>query len=58
MDLDGIMLSEVSQRKTNTVWFPLYVESKKNKKERKKRKGKERKGKKKEERKEKTDTDG
>ena len=27
--LDGIMLSETSQRKTNTVWYHLYVESKK-----------------------------
>ena len=25
----GIWLSEVSQRKTNTVWYHLYVESKK-----------------------------
>ena len=29
MDLEGIMLSEISQRKTNTVWSHLYVESKK-----------------------------
>ena len=29
MDLEGIMLSEMSQRKTNTVWSHLYVESKK-----------------------------
>ena len=29
MDLEGIMLSEISQRKTNTVWYHLYVESKK-----------------------------
>ena len=29
MDLEGIMLSEISQRKTNTVWYNLYVESKK-----------------------------
>ena len=29
MDLEGIMLSEVTQRKTNTVWYHLYVESKK-----------------------------
>ena len=28
MDLEDIMLSEVSQRKTNTVYFHLYVESK------------------------------
>ena len=29
MDLEGIMLSEISQRKTNAVWYQLYVESKK-----------------------------
>ena len=29
MDLEGIMLSEVSQTKTNNVCFHLYVESKK-----------------------------
>ena len=29
MDLEGIMLSEVRQRKTNTVCFHLHVESKK-----------------------------
>ena len=29
MDLEGIMLSEISQRKINTVHFHLYVESKK-----------------------------
>ena len=28
IDLGGIMLSEISQRKTNTIWFHLYVESK------------------------------
>ena len=28
----GIMLSEISQTKTNTVWYHLYVESKKYKK--------------------------
>ena len=28
MDLVGIMLSEISQRKTNIVWYHLYVESK------------------------------
>ena len=28
MDMEGIMLSEVRQRKTNTVCFYLYVESK------------------------------
>ena len=31
MDLENIMLSEISQRKTNTIWFHLYVESKKTK---------------------------
>ena len=29
MDLEGIMLSEISQTKINTVWFYLDVESKK-----------------------------
>ena len=29
MDLEGIMLSEVSQRKSNSLWYHLYVESKK-----------------------------
>ena len=28
MDLEGIMLCEIRQRKTNTVWYNLYVESK------------------------------
>ena len=28
MDVEGIMLSEISQRKTNIVCFHLYVESK------------------------------
>ena len=28
MDLESIMLSEISQRKTDTVCFHLYVESK------------------------------
>ena len=28
MDLEDIMLSEVTQRKTNIVWYHLYVESK------------------------------
>ena len=28
MDLEEIMLSEISQRKTNNVWSLLYVESK------------------------------
>ena len=27
MDLKGIMLSEISQRKTNTEWSHLYVKS-------------------------------
>ena len=31
MDLEGIMLSGISQRKTNTIWYHLYVESKKTK---------------------------
>ena len=30
MDLEGIMLSEISQRKTNTVRFHLYVQLKTN----------------------------
>ena len=29
MDLEGIVLSEISQRKPNTVWYHLYVEAKK-----------------------------
>ena len=29
IDLNGIMLGEISQRETNTIWFHLYVESKK-----------------------------
>ena len=29
LDLEGIMLSEINQRKTNTVWSHLYMESKK-----------------------------
>ena len=29
MDLEGIMLSEISQMKTNTVCYHLYVENKK-----------------------------
>ena len=28
VDLEGVMLSEISQRKTNTIWFHLNVESK------------------------------
>ena len=31
MDLENIMLSEISQRKTNTVCYHFDVESKKNK---------------------------
>ena len=31
VDIEGIMLSAISQRKTNTVWFYLYVKSKKKK---------------------------
>ena len=31
MDLEGIILSEISQTKTNTRLFHLYVESKKQK---------------------------
>ena len=31
MEIEGIMLSETSERKTNTVWSHLYVESKQNK---------------------------
>ena len=31
MEFEGITLSEISQRKTNTVWYYLYVESKRNK---------------------------
>ena len=29
MDLEGVMLSDMSDRKTNTVCYHLYVESKK-----------------------------
>ena len=28
MDLEIVILSEVTQRKTNTTWYHLYVESK------------------------------
>ena len=38
MELEGIMLSEISQRKTNTIQFHSYVESKKNKRINKKQK--------------------
>ena len=30
-DFEGIMLSEISQTKTNTVWYHLHVELKKEK---------------------------
>ena len=29
IDLEVVMLSEISQRKTNTIWFHLYVKCKK-----------------------------
>ena len=29
MDLESLMLSEISQGRTNTIWFHLYMESKK-----------------------------
>jgi len=29
MDQNGIMLSEINQRKPNTIWFQLFEESKK-----------------------------
>lgn len=32
VDLEGIMLRDISQRKTNTIWPYLYVDSKKEKK--------------------------
>lgn len=28
MDLEGVMLTEISQKKTNTIWFHLYMEFK------------------------------
>ena len=28
MDFEGNVLSELSQRKKNTMWYPIYVESK------------------------------
>ena len=31
MELEGIMLSEISQINTNIVWYHLYMESKKKK---------------------------
>ena len=30
MDVEITILSEISQRKTNIIWYHLYVESKKN----------------------------
>ena len=35
LDLESSMLSEIRQRKTNTLWFHLYVESKTQKKQQK-----------------------
>ena len=35
MELEHIMLSEIRQRKTNAMWFHLYVEPKKQNKEQK-----------------------
>ena len=32
MELAGIMLNEISQKKTNTIWYHLYVECKKHNK--------------------------
>ena len=29
MDLEIVLLSEVSQRERNIIWYPLYAESKK-----------------------------
>ena len=37
--MEGMMLSEIRQRKTNTVWYHLYVESKKQNKLVNKQKG-------------------
>ena len=31
MDLEGIMLCEIGQRKTNSIWLHLFVESQKTK---------------------------
>ena len=39
MDLEGIMLGEISQRKTNTIRFHLGVESKKQAKQTSKQNG-------------------
>ena len=27
MELEGIKLSEINQRKTNQAWYPFYIES-------------------------------
>ena len=35
LDIESSMLSEIRQRKTNTLWFHLYVESKTQKKQQK-----------------------
>ena len=40
MDFEGIMLSEINERKINTVRFHLYVESKKQNKHANKRQNK------------------
>lgn len=29
IDLEGIMVSEMSQKKTNTLWYHIYMESEK-----------------------------
>ena len=41
MNLEGIMLSEVSLAETNIIWFHLYVKSKKQNKAKKERKTKQ-----------------
>ena len=38
IDLKGIMLSEINQKKEDTVWSHLYVESKKTEKKKKPKK--------------------
>ena len=38
MNLEGTMLNEISQRKTNARWFHLYVESKNQNKQQAKQK--------------------
>ena len=42
MGLESFMLSKISQRKTNTIWFHSYVEFKKQKKMSKEEKKEER----------------